>query len=270
MRYGQIVIGPAGSGKSTYCSNVVKYCQESKRTVHVVNLDPAAENFTYDPVVDIRDLVQVEDVMEDEELKLGPNGGLIFCLEYLIQNLDWLEQQLGQYDDDYILFDCPGQIELYTHIPLVKRLVDRLQQWNFRLCSVFLLDSQFVVSTSKYVAGVMTALSSMVSLELAHVNLLTKMDLLDKKSRKEVDEKYLTPDPTILLSDLSETTSKRYNKLNSAIVTLISDYSLVQFLPLNMAEEDALSDVMLYIDNTIQYGEDLDVKIPKLEADEDS
>ena len=37
--------------QSTYCSNVVKYCQESKRTVHVVNLDPAAENFTYEPVV---------------------------------------------------------------------------------------------------------------------------------------------------------------------------------------------------------------------------
>ena len=65
MRYGQIVIGPAGSGKvsntslfyvsvicphycqSTYCSNVVKYCQESKRTVRVVNLDPAAEEFSY-------------------------------------------------------------------------------------------------------------------------------------------------------------------------------------------------------------------------------
>jgi hypothetical protein len=30
---------------------------------------------------DIRDLVQLEDVMEDEELKLGPNGGLIFCFE---------------------------------------------------------------------------------------------------------------------------------------------------------------------------------------------
>ena len=42
---------PCGLLQSTYCSNVVKYCQESKRTVHVVNLDPAAENFTYDPVV---------------------------------------------------------------------------------------------------------------------------------------------------------------------------------------------------------------------------
>ena len=30
---------------------------------------------------DIRELVQVDDVMEDEDLKLGPNGGLIFCME---------------------------------------------------------------------------------------------------------------------------------------------------------------------------------------------
>ena len=29
---------------------------------------------------------------------------------YLVQNLDWLEEQLGEFDDDYILFDCPGNI----------------------------------------------------------------------------------------------------------------------------------------------------------------
>lgn len=37
--------------------------------------------FLPSPPSDIRDLVQVEDVMEDEDLKLGPNGGLVFCLE---------------------------------------------------------------------------------------------------------------------------------------------------------------------------------------------
>ena len=46
-----------------------------------------------------------------------------------------------------------------------------------------------MVNASKYFAGVMTALSAMVTLELPHVNLLSKMDLLDKKSRKEVEEK---------------------------------------------------------------------------------
>ncbi len=82
---------------------------------------------------------------------------------------------------------CTGQIELYTHLPIMKQIVDRLQKWDFRLCGVFLLDSQFLVETSKFFAGAMTALSAMVSLELPHVNVLSKMDLLDKKDRQEVE-----------------------------------------------------------------------------------
>ena len=33
--------------QSTYCSTVVEYCQSVKRSIHVVNLDPAAEHFSY-------------------------------------------------------------------------------------------------------------------------------------------------------------------------------------------------------------------------------
>jgi len=44
----------------------------------VGNLDPAAEVFEYDPLFDVRDLISVQDVME--ELGLGPNGGLLYCM----------------------------------------------------------------------------------------------------------------------------------------------------------------------------------------------
>ena len=47
-----------------------------------------------------------------------PNGGLIYCMEFLIANLQAFDDALGHYEDDYIIFDCPGQIELYTHIPV--------------------------------------------------------------------------------------------------------------------------------------------------------
>ena len=40
-------------------------------------------------VSDIRELISLEDVMA--EMKLGPNGGLIYCMEYLVDNIDWLE-----------------------------------------------------------------------------------------------------------------------------------------------------------------------------------
>ena len=66
--------------------------------------------------------------------------------------------------------------------------MDTLQnRWNFRLCVVFLLDSQFLVEASKFFAGVMTALAAMVTLELPHVNVLSKVDLLDAKAKKELE-----------------------------------------------------------------------------------
>ena len=31
--------------------------------------------------------IKLDDAMEDEELRFGPNGGLIFCMEYLLENI---------------------------------------------------------------------------------------------------------------------------------------------------------------------------------------
>lgn len=56
----------------------------------------------------MRELINVDDVQEDKQLVLGPNGALVFCMEYLVQNLDWLHDQLNEGEDDYFIFDCPG------------------------------------------------------------------------------------------------------------------------------------------------------------------
>ena len=50
-----------------------------------------------------------------------------------------------------------------------------------------ILDSQFLVDASKYFSGILVALSTMMSLELPHVNVLSKMDLVDPKSKKNID-----------------------------------------------------------------------------------
>lgn len=64
LQYGQIVIGPSGAGKTTYCSLVQEHSEVLKRSVVVINLDPAAEDYKYECSVDIRDLITVEDVMD--------------------------------------------------------------------------------------------------------------------------------------------------------------------------------------------------------------
>lgn len=69
----------------------------------------------------------------------------------------------------------------------MKNLVDQLQQWDFRVCGVYLIDSQFLIEPSKFVSGMLTALSTMVNLEIPHVNIMSKLDLLSKKAKKDLD-----------------------------------------------------------------------------------
>ena len=188
----QIIIGPAGSGKSSYCQIMQEHCAtlsgSRRRNVLVVNLDPAAENINYECAIDVRDLISVEDVMD--ELGLGPNGGLMYCMEYLLQNLDWLQEQMEPQSsdgntEDYWLVDCPGQVELYTHVPIMRTIIDRMQnQWGFSpgsLVSVFCIDSTFCCDAQKMISGQLLALSAMIALELPHVNVLTKGDLLPEQ-----------------------------------------------------------------------------------------
>jgi len=270
MRYCQIIMGPAGSGKSTYCKYMHEHCENIKRTVTIVNLDPAAEHFSYPVSIDIRELVAVDDVMEAEDLRLGPNGGLVFCMEYLQQNFDWLKQELGEAEDDYFIFDCPGQIELYTHIPVMKELVHTLQSWDFSICGVFLMDAQFLIDAAKFFSGAMSALSAMVQLEVPFINVLSKMDLLSKESADNL-ERYLCPNTTEIVNDLNQSLPVKFKKLNEAIAGVIDDYALVNFLALNINEDESLNDLLIYIDNAIQYGEGLEPREDMLgdEADED-
>lgn len=81
MRYAVLVTGPAGAGKSTFSTAFATHLRVSKRTAHIVNLDPAAtgDAFEYLPAIDIRELVTLDDVMG--EMNMGPNGGLVYCFE---------------------------------------------------------------------------------------------------------------------------------------------------------------------------------------------
>ena len=303
-RYAQLVVGPAGSGKSTYISALLEHAEATKRQMFALNLDPAAEVFNYQPSIDIRELVNLDDVMEDEELRLGPNGGLVYAMEYLMENLDWLTERLGTMEDDYILIDTPGQIELISHFDMMKKFVHYLtENMNFRVCVVFLLDSQFVSDMSKYFSSLMVSLITLINLELPVVNVLTKVDKIPPEARKFIDD-LLEPSANLLEQNFRDAThddneddnknedatmnnessndgqeqststaksiqSKRTNtkfyQLSKVFAQLVDDYSLHKFLPLSVLEEDLLMDILFAADSCIQYGEDAEVNVQDFE-----
>lgn len=258
MKFIQLVMGPAGVGKSTYCKIMQEHCSNAKRVLHVANLDPASEYFDYEAAFDIRDLICLEDVMD--ELGYGPNGGLVYCMEYMLQNNEWLKEALDEFgEDEYIVLDCPGQIELYSHLPIMHNLAIQLTMWGYQVVSVYLIDALCVIEPTKFISGCLLSLSCMFQLGLPHINVVTKTDLVDKAEIESI----LDSESTALM--LSSRMDAKYanlklQRLTDAIGTVVDDYMMVSFAIMNRNDEESLDHVLYLTDTAVQYGENVEPK----------
>jgi len=149
MPFAQLVLGSPGAGKSTYCNGMQQFMSAIGRKCSVVNLDPANDHASYECAIDVRNLIKLEEIMEEDEL--GPNGGVLYALEELEHNMEWLEKGLSELGEDYVLFDCPGQVELYTHHSSLRNIFFRLQKLGYRVrfCSASFLED---ILTNHHVA----------------------------------------------------------------------------------------------------------------------
>ncbi|KAI0945136.1 hypothetical protein AcV7_001755 [Taiwanofungus camphoratus] len=229
MPFGEVVCGSPGSGKSTYCYGKYQLFTALNRPLSVVNLDPANDNIPYPCAIDISSLITLQEVMNEHEL--GPNGGMLYCMEYLEANYDWLEERLKELGNDaYVLFDLPGQVELSTNHDSVKNIVQKLTKSGFRLAAVHLCDAHYVTDASKFISLLMLSLRAMLHLELPHINVLSKVDLIRQYGDLDFNLDFYTEvqDLSYLENTLSSL-SPRYAALNMAICSLIEDYGLVGF-----------------------------------------
>lgn len=226
---------------------------------------------------------------------MGPNGGLVYCFEFLLDNLDFLTDALDSLTEEYlIIFDMPGQIELYTHIPILPALCRFLTQpgaLDIRLCATYLLEATFIVDRAKFFSGTLSAMSAMMLLEMPHLNILSKMDLVKGQVRKRDLKRFVNPDSGLLVDDpaqlaqnhaaggdegpsgqhvlrldaMDEDTdpSERgavmrgasFRRLNKAVAELIESFSMINYLKLDASDEDSVGAILSYVDDCIQYHE---------------
>ena len=259
VNYGQMILGPAGSGKSTYCKIMQDHAEVLKREIVVINLDPAAESFKYNCDIDIRELVTVLDVMLKQ--KLGPNGALIYCMEYLLDHMSWLEEQIETFaEDSYFLFDCPGQLELYSHYDIMTSIIKKLQSRGFSLCSVFCLDCTFLQEQSKFISGNLISLATMIQVSLPHLTVLTKCGLISKTNIYKESEEGMSPED--LVGELTPFYGKKIDKLNELMTNFVKNFSLVSLKTLNPNDEESINSVLYEADMILQY---YDTKEPREE-----
>ncbi|KAI8093570.1 GPN-loop GTPase [Halteromyces radiatus] len=249
MPFGQVVVGPPGSGKTTYCWGAYQFLTASGRKVAVVNLDPANDHIPYPCAINIADLITLEDTMDD--LKLGPNGGIMFCVEYLLKNIDWLLEKLDGLKDHYIIFDFPGQVELFTHHHAVKDILNILEKHNYRLVAVHLVDAHYCTDPAKYISVLLLSLKTMIQLELPHVNILSKIDLIESYGKLRFNLQYYTDvmDLSYLLESLNEDAfGSKFKKLNAALCELVEDFALVGFYTLCVEDKTSMTKIQQVID----------------------
>ncbi|KAH9473909.1 hypothetical protein MJO28_000258 [Puccinia striiformis f. sp. tritici] len=276
MGFGQAVVGPPGSGKTTYCWGLQQYFKAISRPIVLINLDPAVDNLPYEAAIDIRELIRLEEVMEFH--KLGPNGSILFCLEFLEKNFDWFSERLAALTSpsssstststasaangslaqeiDYIVLDLPGQVEISTDHDSLKNILHKLEKLDWRLAVVQLTDSTHIVDPVKYISIVLLNLKTMLHLGLPQVNVLTKIDLLkhfNEDFKLKLEFYTDVQDLSYLLPLLENQISDKFANLNKAIIELIEDFNLVGFESLCVEDKTSMTRLILTIDKALGY-----------------
>lgn len=103
--------------------------------------------------------------------------------------------------------------------------------------TVHLSDAHYITDASKFISVLLTSLRAMLQLELPHINVLSKMDLVKGYGELDFNLEYYTEvqDLTYLAGSLedsargSEGARGKWRKLNKVICDLVEDYGLVGF-----------------------------------------
>jgi GTPase SAR1 family protein len=174
------IVGTAGSGKTLLASAFSEWLKMAKQKVAVVNLDPGVMTLPYTPDVDIRDYVNITNLME--EYRLGPNGALVMAADLIAEQAETLSGEVEDLNADVVLVDTPGQMELFAFRASGPYIVAELTKELKAI--VYLFDSVFSLNPVNYVSNLFLSAAVYNRFLIPQVHVLSKCDLLPSE---EVD-----------------------------------------------------------------------------------
>ncbi len=182
--YAILMLGTAGSGKSTLTARLVEWYANKGAYAITLNLDPGVIDLPYEPDVDVRSYVSIDEIMS--KYRLGPNGALILASDLIADRLDEIQREVDELNPDYVIVDTPGQLELFAY-----RASGVIFAKEFRCdakASVFLFDPMLTNSPLNMLSIALLAASIRLRLGVAQVNILSKIDLIKKDKLIELIE----------------------------------------------------------------------------------
>jgi len=183
-------VGTAGSGKSSLVRSYKEWLDHNGIDAIIINLDPGADALPYVADIDIREWVDLQEVMD--EYSLGPNGAQVVCADLMAMNIVKLTEVLETYKTKYVLIDTPGQLELFAFRRSSNITVDALGKE--RSMTVFLADPMLCRTSNGFISTMMLSTIVQFRLQVPMLNILSKADILSEDELNKILTWFSDPD----------------------------------------------------------------------------
>lgn len=172
-----LIIGMAGSGKTTLIQRINSHMHQHKLPGYIINLDPAVTHLPYGANIDIRDTVNYKNVMK--QYGLGPNGGILTASNLFATRFDQVIQLLEKPRDPalkYVFVDTPGQIEIFTW-SASGQLITELFASSFPTVVLYILDTPRCTAPQSFMSNMLQAVSILYKTKLPMLLTFNKVDV---------------------------------------------------------------------------------------------
>lgn len=210
-------VGTAGSGKSTMVGAFKRWLDDNEIDSIVVNLDPGAEKLPYVPDIDIREWINLDEVMS--QYGLGPNGAQIVAADLMAVNIKKVSDILDTIDTDYVLIDTPGQLELFAFRESSNVVISALGKQRSMIA--YLSDPTLYKSANGFVSAMTLASLVQFRLNMPIINLLSKSDVLKEEEVDRILDWYNNPDT--LYGDLLDEDSNPESVIGMELFRALED-----------------------------------------------
>ncbi|MEM1641757.1 MAG: ATP/GTP-binding protein [Desulfurococcaceae archaeon] len=251
MPYFIIVLGTAGSGKSSLTSVLYTYLTSHQLDAAMVNLDPAVEDLPYKPDVDVRDYVDARDIMR--KTGLGPNGALLASVDMLLLNIEDIKEEVWSLRSNYIVIDTPGQMEIFAFRP-TGPMVLRALVGDAKAVSLFLVDSTFASSPLNLLSALLLSASTYARIGYPQINVLTKIDLLEPGQLEKTLE--MLENPEELAGSIMSERPARLIWDEYEIETIAEKLTVFETVPISSLSGEGFDDLYAAIQRVVAGGED--------------
>ena len=241
--------GTAGAGKSSLTAALREWFGEQSLDSLIVNLDPGADRLPYEPEVDIRDWVRLDELMA--EMGLGPNGAQVAAADLIAVNLGEVIEACAAAKPDVYLVDTPGQLELFAFRASGPYVVSALTSMPYL---AFLMDPIVSKEPRGLVAQLLLAATVHFRLQVPTVNVISKCDLLPQTIQDQVLQ--WVQDHDTLMDAVENEPITLASQLNVSIARTLADFAgIARTVATSARTSEGLGDIYNAVLETYAGGE---------------